>query len=293
MARKSGGSGPRPTKLREAEFAKYHALGNDYLVVDSQRFGTRLTEHRIQAICNRNTGVGADGILELRPSRGADFGVRIHNPDGSRAEKSGNGVRILARFLYDLGYTRKKAFSIETAGGIIEVELLLRRGQVAQIRAEMGAASFQSSDIPVLGDEREVVNEGLALGGREIRVTCVSVGNPHCVVFVPRLALPELERLGPALETHPSFPNRCNVQLARVRSRSRIEALIWERGVGETLASGTSSCAIAAAAFRNGLVDDCVEVAMRGGELQVEIRDGFELRLTGPATPIFRGKTLD
>ena len=201
-------------------------------------------------------------------------------------------IWIAARCLYELGYTQKKRFSIETPGGIVDAVLLLRRGRVDQIRLEMGRATFRSDEIPVLGPEREVIHEPLQVGARELRVTCVSIGNPHCVIFVPQLVLEELRRLGPLIENHESFPNRINVQLARVRSRKRIEALVWERGAGETLASGTSACAIAAAAFRNRLVERRVEVAMRGGEIQIEIHDDYEIRMTGTATPVYRGRLI-
>jgi diaminopimelate epimerase len=282
----------RPAKLRKGEFAKYQALGNDYLILDSDSFGSTLTANRIRTLCARHTGIGSDGILWLGRSKEADFRVRIFNPDGSEAEKSGNGVRILARFLFDLGYTRERSFSIQTNGGIVEAKLLLRAGRVDRIRLEIGRASFASVDIPVVGPEREVVHEPFAVNGRELRVTCVSVGNPHCVVFVPRLVLDELHRLGPLLENHDSFPNRINVQLACVRSRKRIDALIWERGAGETLSSGTSACAIAAAAVRNGLTENKVEIGMRGGELQLEVGADFAVRMTGTASPVYRGSLL-
>jgi len=278
--------------LQQGEFAKYHGLGIDYLVMHGEKLTPRLTEHRIRAICERNTGVGADGILVFERGRNSDFDVRIFNPDGSEAEKSGNGVRILARCLWDLGYTRKKSFTIGTPGGEVGADLLMRDGRVARIRLHMGRPSFRSSEIPITGPDRDVVNEAFTVGSREIRITCVSLGNPHCVIFVPRLVLEDLERLGSVIATHPGFPNGTNVQLARVCSRHRVEALIWERGAGETLASGTSSCAIAAAAFRNGLVENSVEIAMRGGSLQIEIRDDATMRLTGSATPVFRGRLL-
>jgi diaminopimelate epimerase len=279
-------------KLREGEFAKYHGLGNDYLVVDGTRFGARLTPKRVRALCERNRGPGADGIVELVPSRRADIGVRIHNPDGSRAEKSGNGLRIFARALYDLGYTRRKELRLETPGGIVEAELLLRNGAVDRIRVEMGRASFASREIPVMGPAREVLDEPLRLAGESLRITCVSVGNPHCVVFVPELSREALLRLGPALEQHPLFPKRINVQLARVVSRRTIDVLVWERGAGETQSSGSSSCAVAAAAHRLGHTGPRVSIRLPGGTLPVEVAADFSLRLVGPATPVYRGRLL-
>ncbi len=279
-------------KLRAGEFAKYHGLGNDYVVVDSKSFGIRLTPARIRKLCNRNTGLGSDGILALTSSRRADFGLRIFNPDGSEAEKSGNGLRILSRFLYDFGYTRRKSFSIDTKGGLVSAELSLRGQRVSRVRVDMGRATFWSDEIPVRGPRREVIDEQLLVGSKMLRVTCVSVGNPHCVIFVPELSLSELQKLGPLLEHHASFPRRSNVQFARVASPRAIDALIWERGAGETAASGSSACAVAAAAYRNQLVGRRVQVRMPGGSLSIEIGDDFAMRMTGPCTPVYRGRLL-
>jgi diaminopimelate epimerase len=276
-------------KLGEREFAKYHALGNDYIVVDRRTFGIALTPARIRSICNRHTGVGSDGILALVPTRSADFAVRIFNPDGSEAEKSGNGVRIFARFLFDCGYTRGRSLRILTKGGMVRATLDVRHGAVRQISVDMGQATFVSTRIPVRGRQREVVDEPLELAGRRFRVTCVSVGNPHCVIFVPRLCVDDLRRFGPLIERHPRFPQRINVQFARVRSRRIVDALIWERGAGETMASGSSSCAIAAAAVKRGLVDGSIAVRMPGGCLAIEVNRDFELKMSGPATPVYRG----
>ena len=278
--------------LGNGEFAKYQALGNDYIVVDPARLGLRLTPANIRALCHRNLGIGSDGILALASPRAADFGVRIFNPDGSEAEKSGNGVRIFARFLYDFRYTRKTTLSIHTKGGLVRAQLMVHGGQVARIRVDMGRATFVSSAIRVRGRRRAVVGERLDVGGESLRVTCVSIGNPHCVIFVPRLDVAVLRRLGPLIEHHPRFPHRTNVQLARVRSRRLVEALIWERGAGVTMASGSSSCAVAAAAFKQGLVDRRVTVSMPGGALAIAVSDQFDLRMTGPATLVYRGRLL-
>jgi diaminopimelate epimerase len=279
-------------KLGRGEFARYHALGNDYLVVDPSRFGVRLTKARIRQLCDRRTGVGSDGILAPVSAAGADFGLRIYNPDGSQAEKSGNGVRIFARFLHDFGYTRKRRLAIATRGGVVGAELHLRGGAVDQIRVEMGRARFDSRAIPVRGRRREVVSELLRVAGRLFRVTCVSVGNPHCVIFVRRLSPGALRRFGPQIETHRRFPKRINVQFARVVNRRTIEALVWERGAGETRASGSSACAVVAAAVMTGRSARRVTVRMPGGSLAVEVGEDDELVLTGSATPIARGRLL-
>ena len=278
--------------LGRGEFAKYHALGNDYIVVDGDAIRPKLDAERVRALCDRHTGIGSDGVLALhRPRRGALL-LRIWNPDGSEAEKSGNGVRIFARFLWDFRYVRAKELEIETPGGRVTARLTVTRGEVTSIRVDMGRASFKSGDLPMLGPERDVVDEPLRVGSVDLRVTCVSVGNPHCVRFVTHLQPEVLRSIGPQLESHPIFPNRTNVQLACVRSRTKIDALIWERGAGETLASGSSSCAVAAAAHRLGLVDRKVEVHMPGGSLRIEIGSGYALRMIGPATPVYRGSIL-
>jgi diaminopimelate epimerase len=278
--------------LARDEFAKYHALGNDYLVLDGDLQRPRLDAARVRALCDRHTGVGSDGVLALhRPKRG-ELALRIWNPDGSEAEKSGNGARIFARFLWDFGYVKKKELEIATPGGPVVARLSLRGREVSEIRVDMGVASFASADLPALGPPREMVDEPLRVGSLDLRVTCVSVGNPHCVRFVSELHPEALRTLGPQLETHGMFPKRVNVQLARVRSRGAIEALIWERGAGETRASGSSSCAIAAAARRLDLVDRKVDVHMPGGKLRIEVGDDWSLRMTGPATPVYRGKLL-
>lgn len=280
------------TKLGRGEFTKYHALGNDYLVVDPRTLGLRLTPARVRAICDRHTGIGSDGILAVATPRNADFAVRIFNPDGSEAEKSGNGLRIFARFLYDFGYTRRRAFTIGTAGGRAPATLRITGGKVRSLRIGMGVPSFLSSEIPVRGAVREVLGESLRVDHRVLEVTCVSVGNPHCVVFVPALDPVELRRLGPLVENHASFPNRTNVQFARVESRRSVEILIWERGAGMTMASGSSATAVAAAAYRLGLVDRHVTLGMPGGSLAVDIGEGGELYLEGDAQPVCRGQLL-
>ncbi len=270
-------------------FVKSHALGNDYIVLDPKTLTFPLIPHTIRLICDRHTGVGSDGILAVWSSQRAPFGVRIFNPDGSEAEKSGNGLRIFSRFLYEHGLTTAREFSIETPGGIVDVRLHLQDGRVGQITVDIGAATFRSDQIPVSGPPREVVDEELVVDGHRLRVTAVSVGNPHCVVFVPNLSAVDLRILGPRLERHPAFPNRTNVQFAKVESRSRLSALIWERGAGETLASGSSACAIAAAAVRNSLTDRALTVVMPGGELQISVGPDWSIQMAGPAEEVYTG----
>ncbi len=272
---------------------KSHALGNDYLLVDPSALSFSLTPDVIRRICHRHLGVGSDGILALAPSTEADFGVRIYNPDGSEAEKSGNGLRIFAKFLYDHGYTTREAFTISTAGGLAAIALHLVNGQIAQMTVDVGRATFASTEIPVAGPPRDVVDEELEVDGRRMRFTAVSVGNPHCVVFVPDLREVDLLRLGPALETHPQFPNRTNVQFAQVAARDRVNILIWERGAGETMASGTSASAVAAASVRHGLTDRGVTIVAPGGDLRIAVGEDWSIRLTGPAEEVYAGTLSD
>jgi len=277
------------TRLMTDQFVKSHALGNDYIVLEESRLSRPLTPEAVRRICDIHYGIGSDGILLLTPGAGADFGVRIFNPDGGEAEKSGNGLRILAKFLFDHGYTDGPEFTVSTLGGRVRARLHLEGGRVAGITADMGRATFVSSEIPVAGPHREVVKEGLEVGDRRLTVTAVSVGNPHCVIFTDSLDENEVRRLGPAIEHHGSFPNRINVQFAQVLGRDRVSILIWERGAGYTLASGTSSCAVAAAGVKNGLTDRQVTIVSPGGELTVGVAKTWELTLTGPASEIARG----
>lgn len=278
------------THLMLDEFVKSHGLGNDYIVLDQAQLSRPLTPEAVRTICDYHFGVGSDGILLVVPGTEADFGVRIFNPDGSEAEKSGNGIRILAKFLYDHGYAPRPELTISTLGGLVRAWLDLDGDRVRMITADMGQATFVSAEIPVAGPRREVVRETLAVDDQRLTVTCVSVGNPHCVIFTDTLDVDEVKRLGPKIERHPSFPNRINVQFAKLLGRDRVSILIWERGAGYTLASGTSSCAVAAACVKNGLTDRTVTIESPGGALAVSIGDTWGLTLTGPVSEICRGR---
>jgi diaminopimelate epimerase len=278
------------TRLMLDEFVKSHGLGNDYIVLDQAQLSRPLTPEAVRTICDYHFGVGSDGILLVVPGTEADFGVRIFNPDGSEAEKSGNGIRILAKFLYDHGYAPRPELTISTLGGHVRARLELDGDRVRMITAEMGRATFVSTEIPVAGPRREVVRETLAVDDRRLTVTCVSVGTPHCIIFTDTLDVDEVKRLGPKIERHPSFPNRINVQFAKLLGRDRVSILIWERGAGYTLASGTSSCAVAAACVKNGLTDRTVTIESPGGALAVSIADSWGLTLTGPVSEICRGR---
>jgi diaminopimelate epimerase len=272
-------------------FAKGHGLGNDYIVINGADLPAPLTPQQIEKICDRNWGVGSDGILLLVPGwAGADFGLRIFNPDGSEAEKSGNGLRIFAKYLHDHGHAPRPTFTVDTMGGRVECQCHVVDGRVNEVTVEMGRCTFVAPEIPMNGPEREVVKVPLQVGDESLLVTAVSVGNPHCVVFTDRLDEKEVRRLGPLIENHPAFPNRTNVQFARVASRSEVDMLIWERGAGWTLASGSSSSAVACSAVKNGLCDHGrVTVRMPGGTLHIDVRPDWSIRLKGPVEEVFTG----
>jgi diaminopimelate epimerase len=273
------------------KFSKYHALGNDYIVINPAHISGKLDREKIRLICHRNYGVGSDGIL-LGPlqSGSSDFGLRIFNPDGSEAEKSGNGLRIFARYLRDERLVAARPFTVETAGGVVSCEV---SAGGESVRVEMGKVRFDSAAIPVTGEPREVLNEELEIDGRTLTFCAATVGNPHCVVLSDD-PTPDLARTyGPAIETDPRFPNRTNVQFMNVSDRGNIRIEIWERGAGYTLASGTSAVAAAAVALRLGLCDPEIAVHMQGGSLQVRFSNGFSAAITGPVTKICDGMIAD
>ena len=274
-------------------FFRGHGLGNDYLVMDPKELSFKLTPSAVEAICNRHWGLGSDGILAIVPSRNADFGLRIFNPDGSEAEKSGNGLRIFARYLHATGQTKKTHFTIETKGGVVTINLHLdRRGDASTVTVEMGRATFAPAALPCTLPVNELIQQSIDAAGRTLTFTGVSVGNPHCVLFKPAGASwsrEDLLALGPALEHHAIFPKRTNVQLAVPTGARELTILIWERGAGETQASGSSSCAAASAAVRLGLVTSPVIVKMPGGTLTIDVAPDFSLTMKGPVAEVARG----
>jgi diaminopimelate epimerase len=274
-------------------FSKYHALGNDYIVIDPRDHREALSAAHIVRICHRNFGVGSDGILlgPLPARDGAPFALRIFNPDGSEAQKSGNGLRIFCRYLFDRGLAKNQSFSVHTQGGVVQARV---HGVGESVTVEMGRVTFRSDEIPVNidGAPREVVRETLRIADHTLTISCASIGNPHCVV---ELAATEsiARTIGPLIETHPMFPQRTNVQFLRVIDRTNIEIHIWERGAGYTLASGSSSSAAAAVAHRLGLVDRALSVHMPGGKIQIEIGEHFAITMTGAVTRIADGEMFD
>ncbi len=271
----------------DVHFKKYHGLGNDYLVIDPNVRDVAMSEENIRLICDRNFGVGSDGILYGPLLDGDIPALRILNPDGSEAEKSGNGLRIFAKYLFEKQYVTSKTFQIKTLGGIVSVQV--KDDVAGLIRINMGKVTFISNEIPVAGEPREVVNEVLDVNGVDFKVTCLSIGNPHCVIPMEDVTEERARAIGPYVENHERFPNRINVQLLKILDRANIDICIWERGAGYTLASGSSSCAAACAAHKLGLVDNDITVHMPGGELHIEIADDGEVFMTGPVEGTFEG----
>lgn len=276
------------TDVPSIPFAKYQAIGNDYLVIEADQWPVEATPWVVQTICDRHFGIGADGIL-IAAAKGDHFRLRILNTDGSEAEKSGNGIRIFARYLWDQQCVTTAPFTVQTLGGPVQCQVL---DAGARILVNMGQASFHSQAIPVSGPPRMVLQETLTLEGRTLIFTAVTVGNPHCVILCDELVESDVRRLGPYIEKAPLFPNRTNVQFVKVLDRQNLQILIWERGVGYTLASGTSSCAAAAVAHRLGLCDATLTVHMPGGQLTIELLADDQLRMCGPVVCVAVGQIM-
>jgi diaminopimelate epimerase len=272
-------------------FVKSHGLGNDYIVLDSDKIEFELTQDLIKKICDVHYGIGSDGILVKYDSDVADFKLRIFNPDGSEAEKSGNGLRIFCKFLYDYGYTDKEEFTVETKGGIVKAKIEEKNkfGKAKIITVDMGKAIFSAKQIPVNTDKEEFISEKIAVGDKEFEVSCVSVGNPHCVILKENLDEEEIKKYGPMIENHPHFPNRINVQFVKPLSRNEAQILIWERGAGFTYASGSSSCGVASVLVKKGLADREITIKMIGGDLKISIDEDWNIKMTGEVQEICSG----
>jgi diaminopimelate epimerase len=268
----------------EMRFHKYQALGNDYLVLDAA-IAAGLSVPVIRKLCDRHYGIGGDGVLTGERS-GNGFALRIFNPDGSETEKSGNGIRIFARYLWDSGAAGAEPFKIITKGGVVTCQV---RDGGRLVFVEMGRASFDSAQIPVAGPAREVVGESIEIEGEGLRFTAVTVGNPHCVIHAEEISPQVAKRLGPLIETHTLFPNRTNVQFVQVIDAHHIKIEIWERGAGYTFASGSSSCAAAAASVKLGYCKGNITVTMPGGSLEIGVKDDYSLTMLGPVAKVASG----
>lgn len=255
------------------KMAKYQGLGNDYLVLDPNKNRLELQGKKIELLCKRGFGIGADGVLYGPVIKEGKLCVRIFNADGTEAEISGNGVRIFAKYLMDEQYVKTQKFQIETEIGPVEVECLNGRG--TEFKIKMGKASFDSEEIPVLGEKREVINETFVFQGEEYKATCVSVGNPHCIILMNEISKEKVQKIGPYVENDDRFPHRMNLQICRIIDKFNVEIEIYERGSGYTKASGTGSCAVAAALYRMGLIEPKVNISQPGGNIEIDIeKDG-------------------
>ena len=273
-------------------FAKMQGTGNDYIYVNCLEEVVNEPDILARRLSDRHFGVGADGLVLIRPSGRADFAMEMYNADGSRGEMCGNGIRCVAKYVYDYGLTDKTSISVETLGGIKYLDLTVEDGKVSLVKVDMGRPELEPSRIPVVAEGDRAVDEPITVDGKEYRMTCVSMGNPHAVVYVDCdvKELP-LEEIGPGFEHHERFPKRVNTEFVRVLDRKTVEMRVWERGSGETLACGTGACAVAVSSALNGLTEDEVTVKLLGGDLRIQWdRERDTVYMTGPAAVVFDGE---
>jgi diaminopimelate epimerase len=278
------------------QFTKMHGAGNDYVYVNCFEEDLRGTDvaELAKAVSDRHFGIGSDGLILVEPSHIADFRMRTFNPDGSEAEMCGNGMRCFAKYVYERGLTAKTKLTVETRAGIVEPKLFVRGRRVARVRVDMGAPRLTRAEVPMRvkgkpGSDR-VIEEPLRVAGKRVTVTCLSMGNPHCVLFVKHAETAPVETLGPAIEHHSAFPQRVNVAFVEVRDEGNIALRVWERGVGETLACGTGTCAAVVACNLTGRTGREVTARLLGGELQVQWAGNDHVLLTGPAEEVYSGE---
>ncbi|MCL6561126.1 MAG: diaminopimelate epimerase [Firmicutes bacterium] len=271
------------------QFVKMHGLGNDFVVVRARRVLPG-AEELARRVCDRHFGIGADGLVFVLPSEKADLRMRIFNPDGSEAEMCGNAIRCVAKYVYENGLHKKTELRVETGAGIMVPRLRVSGEEVTEVEVDMGEPILEREMIPVAGPPGRVLSEPLLVDDEVFRITAVSFGNPHCVIFLPDVASLKLNVVGPKIENHPAFPKRTNVEFVQVLSTKAIRVRVWERGAGETLACGTGACASVVAAFLNGLTERKVKVSLPGGDLLVFWDEKNHVYMTGPATEVFRGE---
>ncbi len=274
-------------------FTKMEGCGNDYVYINgfTQSVPAEEKPALVRRLSDRHFGIGGDGVIFINPAKEADFEMEMWNADGTRSEMCGNGIRCVARYVYDFGLTDQKEFSIVSAGKVKYMTLYEQDGQISAVRVNMGQPILEADQIPVRADHSPVINVPIEVQGKEYRMTCVSMGNPHAVVFVDSTEDFPLEQVGPYFENHPCFPNRTNTEFVQVIDRGRVRMRVWERGTGETLACGTGCCATAVACVLNGLTDNAITVEVLGGALQIEWdRDNDLVWMTGPATVVFSGE---
>ncbi len=272
------------------KFTKMEGLGNDYIYINGFEEVVEDKETLAVKLSDRHFGIGGDGVIFINPSEIADFEMEMYNADGSRSEMCGNGIRCVAKYVYDRKMTDKKELTIESFGKIKFIELSVKSEKVEMVRVNMGAPELEASLIPVESNQLRVIDEEIQVGDTSYKMTCVSMGNPHAVVFMEDVKNLELEKIGPLFEHHCRFPKRTNTEFVKVLDRNTVEMRVWERGTGETLACGTGSCATAVASILNGLTDNKVTVKLLGGDLFIEWdREINRIFMTGPAKTVFEG----
>ena len=276
------------TKL---QFTKMQGLGNDYVYVDCTKKKLENASEVAVKVSDRHFGIGSDGLILINASSVADFEMEMYNADGSRGEMCGNGIRCVAKYVYDYGLTDQTHISVETLGGIKYLDLTVEEGRVRQVRVDMGRPMLCPTEIPVIANGETVIDMPIEVDGTEYRMTAVGMGNPHTVVFVEDVDGLEIEQIGPKFEHHPCFPNRVNTEFVKVLDRNTVKMRVWERGSGETLACGTGACAVAVACILNGLTENKVTVQLLGGDLLIEWdREADKVYMTGPAEVVFDGE---
>jgi diaminopimelate epimerase len=274
-------------------FSKWHGLGNDFVIVNGLEESIENYEEMAIKVCDRHFGIGADGLVILLKSEIADFKMRIFNSDGSEAEMCGNVTRCMARYVFEHGLTDKKKITLETKAGIIKPELIFTNGILDTVRVDMGEPRLKRSEIPMVGNaDEQVINAILRVGDIEYNITCVSMGNPHCIIFVDDLTLVDLSVIGPKIETDPIFPKKTNVEFVQVLNKQKLRMRVWERGAGVTMACGTGTCATLVAAVLNGKADRQATIELDGGTLFIEWGLDNHIYMSGPAVEVFRGKYL-
>ncbi|MFR2012254.1 MAG: diaminopimelate epimerase [Christensenellales bacterium] len=273
------------------KFTKMHGCGNDYVYVDCTNEMIENPSEVSKYVSDRHFGIGSDGLILICSSETADFRMAMYNADGSEGAMCGNGIRCVAKYVYDKGLTDKKNISIETKSGIKELELTVEDGKVSLVKVNMGAPILKAKDIPVDVDTEKCIDSDINVDGKDYKITCVSMGNPHAVTFIDEdVKTFPIEKIGPKFENHPMFPDRVNTEFVQVLNRHEVNMRVWERGSGETLACGTGTCATVVACVLNGLTDDEVTVHLLGGDLFIKYdRENDTVWMTGPAVIAFEG----
>ena len=273
------------------KFTKMHGIGNDYVYVNCFK---ETVEHPSEAaikVSDRHFGIGSDGLILIKPSEVADGKMEMYNADGSQGAMCGNGIRCVAKYMYDYGITDKTSISVETKSGIKYLDLTIKDGKVDTVKVNMGTPILKAADIPVRSEKEQVINEPVMVDGKEWKITCVSMGNPHAITYIDDMKNLEIEKIGPKFENHEIFPDRVNTEFVHVIDRNTVEMRVWERGSGETLACGTGACAVAVSSILNGLTEEEVTVKLLGGDLKIFWdRTENKVYMTGSATTVFDGE---